>query len=175
MRVQIDLSSRVPRPPHTRRPARGNALRYCSPAGRPSRSSWSRTMADPLRQTLARSPRRSRALAHRRAVAQYAHELDDMEAVWRDLKAHHLTHQTCTDDDALDQAIHAAVQDLNRMVVPLDKSCISASGTRRANASSVGTGTVSTCSLRTVSGRCEARRPLRPASSPRFRGPTRKP
>jgi transposase len=66
-------------------------------------------MADPLRQTLARSPRRSRARLTVERLPQYAHELDDVEAVWRDLKAHHLTHQTCTDDDALDQAIHTTV------------------------------------------------------------------
>jgi hypothetical protein len=41
--------------------------------------------------------------------------------VWHDLKAHHLAHQTFTDVAALDLAIHAAVDDLNRerMPVPL--------------------------------------------------------
>jgi hypothetical protein len=33
--------------------------------------------------------------------------------VWRDLKAHHLAHQTFTDADALDQTINAAVARLN--------------------------------------------------------------
>jgi len=49
-------------------------------------------------------------------------------AVWRDLKAHHLAHQTFTDVADLDQAIHNAVHDLNqeRMAVPLAKPRISA-------------------------------------------------
>ena len=55
-------------------------------------------------------------------MPKYAPELNDIEVVWRDLKAHHLAHQTFTDDTALDQAIHAAVQDLDRMVVPLAKA-----------------------------------------------------
>src|SRR5215203_5434476 len=42
-----------------------------------------------------------------------APELNEIELVWRDLKAHHLAHQTFADLDALDQAIHAAVADLN--------------------------------------------------------------
>ena len=36
-------------------------------------------------------------------------ELNDIEPVWRDLKAHHLAHQTLPDPDALDQGIHQAV------------------------------------------------------------------
>jgi transposase len=56
-------------------------------------------------------------------LPKYAPELNDIEAVWRDLKAHHLAHQTFVDADALDQAIHDAVVALNeeRMSVPLDK------------------------------------------------------
>ncbi len=44
------------------------------------------------------------------------------------LAAHHLAHQTFTDVNALDQAIHTAVQDLNRerMAVPLANPRISA-------------------------------------------------
>ena len=47
---------------------------------------------------------------------------------WRDLKAHHLAHQTFTDADALDRAIHVAVTSLNseRNVNPLVKQRISA-------------------------------------------------
>ena len=58
---------------------------------------------------------------------KYAPELNDIEVVWHDLKAHHLAHQTFT-DLAVDQAIHAAVKDLSRerMVVPLVKPQISA-------------------------------------------------
>jgi hypothetical protein len=37
-----------------------------------------------------------------------------IEPVWRDLKAHHLAHQTFTDVAALHQAMHDAVIDLNR-------------------------------------------------------------
>src|SRR4051794_30715855 len=71
------------------------------------------------------------ARAHWLAVEwlpKYAPELNDIEGVWRDLKAHHLAHQTFTDVDALDQAIHVAVEDLNRerMTAPLVKSRISA-------------------------------------------------
>ena len=47
-------------------------------------------------------------------LPKYAPELNDIEPVWRDLKAHHLAHQTFTDAAALDQAIHDAVIDLNR-------------------------------------------------------------
>ena len=61
-------------------------------------------------------------------LPKYAPELNDIEVVWHDLKAHHLAHQTFTDSDALDQAIHNAVEDLNRerMAVPLAKLRISA-------------------------------------------------
>jgi transposase len=46
-------------------------------------------------------------------LPKYAPELNDIEVVWHDLKAHHLAHQTFTDVDALDHAIHAAVTALN--------------------------------------------------------------
>ena len=61
-------------------------------------------------------------------LPKYAPELNDIEVVWRDLKAHHLAHQTFTDTAALDQAIHTAVEDLNRerIIVPLAKPRISA-------------------------------------------------
>jgi transposase len=61
-------------------------------------------------------------------LPKYAPELNDIEVVWHDLKAHHLAHQTCADTDALDQAIHQAVDELNakRMVLPLAESRISA-------------------------------------------------
>jgi transposase len=51
-------------------------------------------------------------------LPKYAPELNDIEPVWRDLKAHHLAHQTFTDADALDQAIHHAVINLNRERTP---------------------------------------------------------
>ena len=61
-------------------------------------------------------------------LPKYAPELNDIETVWRDLKAHHLAHQTFADAEALDRAIHHAVSDLNqeRMSVPLAKQRISA-------------------------------------------------
>ncbi|MGH9207558.1 MAG: transposase [Acidimicrobiales bacterium] len=61
-------------------------------------------------------------------LPKYAPELNDIEVVWRDLKAHHLAHQTFPHGDALDQAIHAAVHQLNRerMAVPLANLRISA-------------------------------------------------
>jgi len=46
-------------------------------------------------------------------LPKYAPELNDIELVWRDLKAHHLAHQTFVNADALDQAIHDAVGALN--------------------------------------------------------------
>ena len=46
-------------------------------------------------------------------LPKYAPELNDIEAVWRDLKRHHLAHQTFTGPDDLDRAIHDAVTKLN--------------------------------------------------------------
>jgi len=48
------------------------------------------------------------------SLAAGALELNDIEVVWRDLKAHHLAHQTFTDAETLDSAIHAAVDALNQ-------------------------------------------------------------
>jgi transposase len=61
-------------------------------------------------------------------LPKYAPELNDIEVVWHDLKAHHLAHQTFADPEALDWAIHQAVSELNveRMALPLDQSRISA-------------------------------------------------
>jgi transposase len=61
-------------------------------------------------------------------LPKYAPELNDMEVVWHDLKAHHLAHHTFVDNDALDRAIHAAVEALNneRGRHPLGKRRISA-------------------------------------------------
>src|ERR1700680_3919528 len=61
-------------------------------------------------------------------LPKYAPELNDIEVVWHDLKAHHLAHQTFADAAALDQAIHDAVTDLNRerSGLPLAKPRISA-------------------------------------------------
>jgi len=46
-------------------------------------------------------------------LPKYAPELNDIEGVWRDLKRHHLAHQTFTGPDDLDCAIHEAVIKLN--------------------------------------------------------------
>jgi transposase len=46
-------------------------------------------------------------------AAEYAPELNDIEAVWRDLKRHHLAHRTFTGPVDLDRAIHDAVAALN--------------------------------------------------------------
>jgi transposase len=56
-------------------------------------------------------------------LPKYAPELNDIETIWRDLKVHHLAHQTFIDADALEQAVHKAVNALNdeRMSVSLDK------------------------------------------------------
>jgi transposase len=47
-------------------------------------------------------------------LPKYAPELNDLESVWHDLKAHHLAHKTYTDVAALDRDIHQAVDSLNR-------------------------------------------------------------
>ena len=47
-------------------------------------------------------------------LPKYAPELNDIEVVWHDLKAHHLAHKTFTDLAALDREIHQAVDSLNR-------------------------------------------------------------
>jgi transposase len=61
-------------------------------------------------------------------LPKYAPELNDIEIVWRDLKAHHLAHQTFADVETLDAAIHAAVTALNteRKINPLASQRISA-------------------------------------------------
>ena len=46
-------------------------------------------------------------------LPKYAPELNDIERSWRDLKRHYLAHRTFRDADALDAAIHQAVQSLN--------------------------------------------------------------
>ena len=45
-------------------------------------------------------------------LPKYAPELNDIEGVWRDLKRHHLAHQTFTGPQDLDCAIHDAVMKL---------------------------------------------------------------
>lgn len=62
-------------------------------------------------------------------LPRYAPELNDIEAVWRDLKRHHLAHQTFQDATALDAAIHDAVSNLNQerqITHPCDKTRIAA-------------------------------------------------
>ena len=46
-------------------------------------------------------------------LPKYAPELNDIEALWRDLKRHHPAHRTFTGPEDLDRAIHAAVAALN--------------------------------------------------------------
>ncbi len=61
-------------------------------------------------------------------LPKYAPELNDIEAVWRNLKTHHLAHRTFADADALNTAIHDAVSALNaeRNPDPLGNSRIPA-------------------------------------------------
>ena len=61
-------------------------------------------------------------------LPKYAPELNGIESVWRDLKAHHLAHLTFADEDTLDAAIHDAVIALNaeRNSDPLGNRRISA-------------------------------------------------
>jgi hypothetical protein len=63
-------------------------------------------------------PRDKKKWRLRMRQAKYVPELNEIEPVWRGLKAHHLAHQTFTDIAALDQAIHDAVIDLNRERIP---------------------------------------------------------
>jgi transposase len=46
-------------------------------------------------------------------LPKYAPELNDIEVLWRDLKRHHLAHQTFTGPQDLDCAIQEAVMKLN--------------------------------------------------------------
>ena len=61
-------------------------------------------------------------------LPKYAPELNDIENVWAKLKALHLAHLTFDSRQALDCAIHSAVEELNlrRSVIPLAKPRISA-------------------------------------------------
>ena len=52
-------------------------------------------------------------------LPKYAPELNDIERVWHDLKANHLAHQTFADSDALEAAIHQAVEARNQQRQPL--------------------------------------------------------
>jgi transposase len=52
-------------------------------------------------------------------LPKYAPELNDIERAWRDLKRHFLAHQTFTDTDHLDRAVHNAVNDMNVERQPL--------------------------------------------------------
>jgi hypothetical protein len=63
------------------------------------------------------------------AASLRAGELNDIEQSWRDLKRHHLAHQTLQDIVVLDAAIHEAVENLNqerRINHPCDKPRIAA-------------------------------------------------
>ena len=86
---------------------------------------------DKVRSTPASFPWRRCRRAHGLTaewLPKYAPELNDIEVVWHDLKAHHLAHHTFANADALDEAIHQAVDALNaeRTVLPLAKPRISA-------------------------------------------------
>jgi hypothetical protein len=61
-------------------------------------------------------------------LPKYAPELNEIERSWRDLKAHHLAHQTFADEVELEKAIHQAVADMNneRAALPLANFRISA-------------------------------------------------
>ena len=61
-------------------------------------------------------------------LPKYAPELNEIEVVWHDLKAHHLAHQTFADVEALHRAIETAVTALNaeRNIDPLVKQRTSA-------------------------------------------------
>jgi len=52
-------------------------------------------------------------------LPKYAPELTDIERVWHDLKANHLAHQTFAHPEALNAAIHQAVEARNQQRGPL--------------------------------------------------------
>ena len=52
-------------------------------------------------------------------LPKYAPELNDIERSWRDLKRHHLAHQTFTSVDQLDTQIHRAVAAMNQERMPI--------------------------------------------------------
>ncbi|WP_262265707.1 transposase [Microvirga yunnanensis] len=47
-------------------------------------------------------------------LPKYTPELNDIEELWRDLKRHHLVHQTFAGPESLDAASHEATMKLNR-------------------------------------------------------------
>jgi hypothetical protein len=97
------------RPPGRTRPALGPE----AGPGDAARNPGARQRPDPHQQG---DPRRPRRRAHWLTVEwlpKYAPELNDIEPTWRDLKRHHLAHQTFTGPDDLDRAIHDAVTKLN--------------------------------------------------------------
>jgi hypothetical protein len=55
-------------------------------------------------------------------LPKYAPELNDIERVWRDLKAHRLAHSTFADSDALDTATQKAVEEMNDEPKPLSSA-----------------------------------------------------
>ncbi len=61
-------------------------------------------------------------------LPKYAPELNDIEPAWKALKQTELAHQTFADDNALEKAIHKAVQNRNheKSRLPWDRSRISA-------------------------------------------------
>ena len=61
-------------------------------------------------------------------LPKYAPELNDIERVWHDLKANQLAHQTFAGPDALEVAIHHAIEARNqqRGALPLGELRISA-------------------------------------------------
>ena len=78
---------------------------YGPEPGSPShRWCWSRTTArsTPANSRWRRWPPASIGSPSNR-LPEYAPELNDIETVWRDLKAHHLAHQTFDDIDALER------------------------------------------------------------------------
>jgi transposase len=44
---------------------------------------------------------------------KYAPELNDIETVWRDRKAHYLVHQICNDTEALHRTMNNVVKAMN--------------------------------------------------------------
>jgi len=57
-------------------------------------------------------------------LPKYPPELTYIETGWRDLRAHHLAHQAFAAPNALDQAIHRAMDEVNQELTtfPLAKS-----------------------------------------------------
>ena len=129
----------LPHSPPTHRPDQPRPMqqRFHRPSGATRPSLWTAARAQQAKPVVLvedngpiHTSKRSLAALAARAhwltvewLPKYAPELNDIELVWRDLKAHQLAHQTFTDAAALDQAIHDAVTEPTESASPIRWPC----------------------------------------------------